>query len=393
VIPLSGLMYYVFQPEKEFHANYEPGKEIPAPGSNSKKITSDRVNASENIITNVKKGKQEIKKPYKDQKKNIYPASQDPMITLKNKVIAEEANNQPLLKQYSMSHNLASSNNVGKPVNRKEKDFILKRTSIQPSNEIDIADKSIDKAYMASFNHIHSLFFIRSIDDFVYKKEFADQLNSLSSNERTEAEKRAIIHIKKRSFFYTGIYAGGDLNFVGPQGTSSPGYSFGVRIGYHFGGKLSVETGTIFDKKYYYSEGKYFNKSSLSYLNHVTILSLKGNCNMIEIPLNFKYDFYQGKRGAWSVATGMSSYFMTKEYYDYNYEYYGTYGEKGYTYRNSSKKWFSIINFSLGYQQDLGKSFVWRIEPYFKLPVSGVGLGSLSLNSAGIYIGISKRIN
>jgi hypothetical protein len=84
---------------------------------------------------------------------------------------------------------------------------------------------------------------------------------------------------------------------------------------------------------------------------------------------------------------------MNKEYYDYTYEYYGDVHTKGYTYKENSQAWMAAINLGLGYERRIGKSFQFRVEPYFRLPVSGMGKGNLSLNSGGIFIGIGKKFH
>jgi hypothetical protein len=51
-----------------------------------------------------------------------------------------------------------------------------------------------------------------------------------------------------------------------------------------------------------------------------------------------------------------------------------------------------VITFSTGVTKPLNKTIDLRIEPYLKIPVKGVGVGSLSLQSAGVQVGITKTI-
>jgi hypothetical protein len=44
------------------------------------------------------------------------------------------------------------------------------------------------------------------------------------------------------------------------------------------------------------------------------------------------------------------------------------------------------------YSRQLGKSGSLRIEPYIKLPVKGLGIGSLPIMSSGINVGLIKKI-
>jgi len=255
------------------------------------------------------------------------------------------------------------------------------------------ADATMRKTFTASLINIDHNNNLNGIRDEFYSDGLTKQFSKLSVNNTAGNVKPPNIKLKSKSFFYMGLYSGADLSYIKSQRVSNAGYSLGVLIGYHINKKIGIEAGAVLEKKYYYSNGEYFDKSSVPYLSYINILSLNGNCNMIDIPVNIRYNFLSHKKSRWFATTGLSSYIMTKEYYDYNYEYNGSYGEKGYTYLSSSKNWLSVINLSLGYQHDLGRTFMWRIEPYLKLPASGVGLGKLPLSSTGLYVGINKRIN
>jgi len=271
-------------------------------------------------------------------------------------------------------------------VDNFKKANLLVEEKINNLHHTAITDMGNTRILMGNLSQVHTRH-TNSINDILYLNGLTKKLSDLSANEKN----KVAIRIKKTSFFYMGAYLGTDLSFVKSQRTSDAGYSFGLLLGYHINRRFSVESGAVLEKKYYYSSGRYFDKSSIPYLTNVTILSLNGN--MIDIPVNLKYSFLLQKRGSFFATAGLSSYIMTKEYYDYNYEYNGNYGQKGYTYRNSTKNWFSVINVSAGYEYNFSRTFNIRVEPYFKLPASGLGLGKLSLNSTGIYIGVNKKIN
>jgi hypothetical protein len=85
---------------------------------------------------------------------------------------------------------------------------------------------------------------------------------------------------------------------------------------------------------------------------------------------------------------------MKKENYDYTY-YYASSGISAVhskAYSNSSKNLFSIVNLSMGYTHRVGKNTDIRLEPYAKLPISGVGVGKLSMFSAGVHVGVTRKL-
>jgi len=115
---------------------------------------------------------------------------------------------------------------------------------------------------------------------------------------------------------------------------------------------------------------------------------------MWEIPVNVRYNFPSGGKMKWFATAGLSTYLMTKESYNYEATKWGTpWGVgKTYTYETPYHNLFSILNLSVGYEQRLGKIGNLRLEPYLRVPLSGIGTGNLSIMSAGLNIGITRRI-
>lgn len=206
--------------------------------------------------------------------------------------------------------------------------------------------------------------------------------------------KRAQQESKKDKRFYAGLIGGIDATTIKFQKIENAGYDLGVLLGYRFTENWSIETGLFRDKKFYYSEGEYFNTSKIYMPPNSKISSVEGNCSMWEVPVSLRYNFKASDKHTWFATGGVSSYFMKKENYSYNY-YYPTTGQSSYydhSYESSSKHFFAVLQISGGYTHRLGKAVDLRIEPYIKIPVRGVGIGSMPFQSAGIHIGITKEI-
>jgi hypothetical protein len=83
---------------------------------------------------------------------------------------------------------------------------------------------------------------------------------------------------------------------------------------------------------------------------------------------------------------------MKNERYDYNYK-----TPAGYTYKyskeasNENKHYFSVLTLSGGYQYMFNKRVSLQAEPYVKLPLIGIGLGKIDLNSAGILFSLTVK--
>jgi hypothetical protein len=192
---------------------------------------------------------------------------------------------------------------------------------------------------------------------------------------------------KSANGFYAGFLVGPDMSAVKFQSVKQLGFSLGARVGYRFNKRLSVETGLLWDKKYYYSKGEYFDKSEAGL--QFDILSLEGTCNMFEIPLTVRYDFSTHTNHNFFVKGGISSYLMKKENYSYNAD--GVYGpwQGDSTYYNSTNNIFSIVQISAGYDLAVGRKTKISFEPYVKIPLHGIGIGGMPISSAGLYIGIT----
>jgi hypothetical protein len=205
-------------------------------------------------------------------------------------------------------------------------------------------------------------------------------------------EKTKDIQVARRKKFYVGVMGGPDATTVKFQKVEDVGLNFGLLLGYQFNKKWSVESGAYLERKYYYSEGKYFNTSKIYMPANAWIEDLSGDCKMIEIPVAAKYNFATRKQSGWFGVVGLSSYILLQENYTYNY-YYGTSGPVPHTkeYKNTSTYIFSHVSVSGGYTHRLGNFADLRVEPYLKLPVSGMGVGSMTLSSAGVQVGITKK--
>ncbi len=209
-----------------------------------------------------------------------------------------------------------------------------------------------------------------------------------TSQDSTLANKKTGTTSKQSKGFYVGLIAGPDISSVDFQAIKHPGYSLGATLGYRFNKKLAVETGLIYDKKYYYSDGAHYKNQPPM----VSIIDVDGNCDMFEIPLTLRYDFAFKKNGSFFAKGGFSSYLMRKQTYsgvsyNNNNGLEGSWGPKS----NYPKEnyFLSIFQLSGGYEFSISGKTKIQIEPYVKIPLQGIGTGSMPISSAGIYFGIT----
>jgi len=299
-------------------------------------------------------------------------------------------------KKIAADHKFISGNNESLPaITNKTINNI--HTTLSNNSKIPSTENNLLQADVANNNKNYNDLSDNSSSNATANSNELTSLNNTNttaaSQSKTEKQKKKNNNYTRQAYAYTGFIANADLSFVKFQKTSSPGFGIGIIGGYHLKNGLSFETGVLYDKKNYYTKGEYFDKSKLAYLQYVNLLTANGNCNMWEIPLTVKYDFNTKKNHNWFVTTGFSSYIMHKEYYNYKYEKDGVVSEKGYDYYHSSQNWFSVLNVGGGINIKTSNKYFLQVQPYYKIPVSGVGQGSLSLSSAGINLSITRRLH
>lgn len=217
-------------------------------------------------------------------------------------------------------------------------------------------------------------------------------LSLVQNNSADESRKQKDPAVPKRRF-YAGVVAGPDLSTVRFEKFSEVGFQAGILLGYQISNRFAVEAGALSSKKYYYSEGEYFNTKKVYLPANTKILTVDGDCRMIELPVSLHYKFSEKRKHRWFASAGLSSYLMSKENYTYDYLYLTSGNVVSYqkVYENQTKNWFSVLQLSVGFTSKLGSVGNLRLEPYYTLPLKGIGYGDLPLSSLGFRIGITSK--
>jgi hypothetical protein len=160
----------------------------------------------------------------------------------------------------------------------------------------------------------------------------------------------------------------------------------GLAVGYQLGKKWSVQTGFFAGSKKYVAGPGDYNPKAGTYWSTVHITSVKANCMVYEIPLNARYDFKEAKGFKIFASTGLSSYIMKKENYDYAYNSYGYphYGEAAYT---GNRHLFSVLRVSGGIEKNISRTLSLHAAPAISVPLGGVGEGQVKLYSTELMVG------
>jgi hypothetical protein len=74
---------------------------------------------------------------------------------------------------------------------------------------------------------------------------------------------------------------------------------------------------------------------------------------------------------------------MLKEKYEYLYPNDVKYSRQ---YKNQNQHYFSVINLGVTWEKQTRSRISWGLQPYVKIPVSGVGQGKVKVYSAGLTV-------
>jgi hypothetical protein len=308
------------------------------------------------------------------------------ILSTKNKGLAFTAvgGNQIHANNTVNSQNQISSSNVktNSDQNSNSSGQELKETkTVAANHSIDNASASVGSMPKAAVAVVSPAVSTQNETAAVKNNTDKTESSKKASPDSSQANKKTNTASKQSKGFYVGLFAGPDVSTVKFQSVNKIGLSLGAIIGYRFNNRISVETGLIWDKKYYYTNAEYYKGVTLP-----ANTTLNGNCSMFEIPVDIRFDFATKKNHGFFAKTGLSSYLMTSENYTVNYpnNYIGQWKNN-----NLKNNIFSILQISGGYERVISDKTKIRVEPYAKIPLQGIGKGDMPISSYGIYLGIT----
>ena len=214
-----------------------------------------------------------------------------------------------------------------------------------------------------------------------------DPLEKINRNDITKSvQKKMDGALSQRPNLILSAMAAPDIS-SGPSSTSRSSKvstNLGVLATYALGSKFSLTSGAIYAKKYYnYSANP--GGSSTYTPPAGTDLEVKADCNVIDIPVNVNYKVLDKKKFSVSVNTGLSSYFMLKEKYDYiidrpDQPQLVTTTEIN----NKNQHVFGIANVSVSLDHQISRRVSVGVQPFAKLPLTGIGNYDVNLKSTGV---------
>lgn len=199
------------------------------------------------------------------------------------------------------------------------------------------------------------------------------------------------VKLNKPKHFYVGALVAPEIASVKAQSVKKAGFNMGFILGYNINSRFQAELSFVLAHKYYYTDGKYSAPNSLR-KDEAEIQSINAFNSITEVPITLRYNINSTPDHKFFVSAGLVSYVIHKELYNYDYTKNGQEREGVKKYNKSSDNLFSNMQISAGYERKLGNFGNMRIEPYYRLPLNGIGISHLPVASTGINFGLIKYI-
>lgn len=186
-----------------------------------------------------------------------------------------------------------------------------------------------------------------------------------------------------------GLQVSPDFASVNALAGDKPGSSIGLTVDYQILDRWHLGTGLLFSRKNYTARGTDY-KVPHDYYRSVGLKGVdfvKGAMNMLEIPINLRYDFSVTGNTVFFASGGVSTYLFGSERSKYYFDFFGREVCREFQYTNKQSI-LSSANLSFGVETGVSNDFSIMVAPYMKLPLSDLGFGRIRMSSVGINVGL-----
>jgi hypothetical protein len=391
--------------------------QTPVTANNQLSKKTSTVSPQPKLLTNVEPGKEENETPVYINNKQIEKIPGIPKTDAKQPVVVNKKPVKPFspASRNSIPDNSAITNLPGKekpsvvstsPVkrakpagsfvkskakksSRTQKEEIVPDAIVEPGREYIVSanEKNADITSLKKESSIPNLP-PANTDSVKQAPATINHTPAAATTSNGQKNKKAAPH----RFFSVALLTGTDISTIKFKYADDPGIHAGIIAGYHFNKKWSLHTGAVYTKSNYKLAGSDYHPPKHYWTQYVRLETVQGDCRMWEIPVQLRYLLNPAANNRWFVSGGVSSYLMKKQQYDYTYKNNtGVPVTRSWQTDSASNYMFSVVHLSAGWEKSLGKRLNLQVEPYTKIPLSGLGFGSIRLTSFGINFSIQWK--
>ncbi|MFD1772178.1 hypothetical protein [Sphingobacterium suaedae] len=190
------------------------------------------------------------------------------------------------------------------------------------------------------------------------------------------------------------LLAAPDLTRVRGASDASWSQHIGVLYTRRLTRRVSVSAGVLYARKNYTSPYALYNPKSPPKMD-VMPVDVRAACDVLDVPILVNLNVLHRDGVKISVSTGLSSYFMLRERYDFSYAPVGNYGAsstKTYEIQGENKHILGVADFSLSVEKNVGKKWNVGLRPFIQVPLTGVGYGQTKLQSTGVAVTVGLKL-
>jgi Outer membrane protein beta-barrel domain len=275
----------------------------------------------------------------------------------------------------------------GKSHDFKNQNFVIN----EPINNIEVQNTTNELPENQAFKNINQA------TEALNSKEKLSQLSvsDLANTEEFDYPIQEVLPKKKARISDKGnlsILVGyaPDLSSVGFKNFGEIGQNANFQLKYQVLKNWGISAGvTISDKKYNALPEEYRPQPQIW-----TIWAkpdrISGDSKILDISLNIHRTLVCGDRFKIYATTGLSSYWILEEKYQYYFDVTGS--KMDVPVNKESQAIFGVSNFSIGYEQKLNNRLALVAEPYLKTPLTQVGFAKMRLFSAGLNVSVKYNL-
>lgn len=179
-----------------------------------------------------------------------------------------------------------------------------------------------------------------------------------------------------------GLLGAPSVSAVRTAQSAQIGADYGLTLEYVLTPRLRVRAGLISSQKRYRAASADY-ESPAAWKWPMGDYMLDANCRITEIPLDLRFDVLRRPTYALFTSVGINSLLMRNERYSYDWTMNGQTFTKTAQVVNGSNHFLSVLNLSVGVERPIGGRWSAQVEPFWQLPLGGVGAGKVRLSSAG----------
>ncbi|MEA5259912.1 hypothetical protein VB264_19095 [Arcicella aquatica] len=213
---------------------------------------------------------------------------------------------------------------------------------------------------------------------------------TLPEFEESSSEPRVSPLVKSNKFSRFGVRLSiaPDANGVESLAGFALGKSAGILFEYNITKRIVIQTGAVYSSKKYSTGIENYHAWAKNWATRPVLpTSVEGDCQILDIPFNIRYNVLQKAKDTWFVSAGASSYLMLTEGYEYYYPETATVPPnfpRYVSWKRDNDYFMSSLNISFGFEKRINNHLSIQAEPYLKAPLKEVGRGKVNLYSSGI---------